>query len=253
MRKTAWIVVVGVALLLSNWSLAYVARSWGVPWQLAIGVSAVFDGGALLCAYLALETARVGDSTFGPSACLFILGGASAWFNAWHAQLSGLPVAAGVFFAFPPLVALVITELQLRHDRRAALRDKGRIADPLPALGGTMWANKPWASYGALRKILKYRLQQKLASATKPADSGAGVRQDAPGIRRTVVARPSSSRSGRVTSADREALVRKLLADDAEGLPITINQVRDRHGVTRWSAEQAIKVYRNGGPQPASL
>jgi hypothetical protein len=48
-------------------------------------------------------------------------------------------------------------------------------------------------------------------------------------------------------------LVRKLLADDAEGLPITINKVSDRHGVTRWSAEQAIKVYRNGGPQPAGL
>jgi hypothetical protein len=192
MRKTAWLIVVGIALLLSNWSLAYVGRSWGVPWQLAVGVSAVFDGVALLCADLALTAARRGDSTFGPSAFLLAFGGASAYFNGYHAILAGLPLAAEVFFAVPPVAALVAVELQLRSDRRQALREAGRIADPLPAFGGATWLNMPYPAWKAQRSVMKHRLTAKLRGATgqrdqrpqadgQPVAAGSGSRAAAPG------------------------------------------------------------------------
>ena len=57
-KRAAWVLVAGFALGLSWWSLAYVARSWGVPWLLSWIVSAVFDGVALICADLALRAAR---------------------------------------------------------------------------------------------------------------------------------------------------------------------------------------------------
>lgn len=165
-RRLAWILVVAAALAISNWSLAYVARSWGVPGWLPWIVSAVFDGVALLCADLALKAARLGDSTFAPSAGLLIFGGASAAFNSYHAQLAGLPAAAWVFYAFPPLAALAAVELQLRHDRRSALREAGRIAEPLPAFGGATWLNLPWSTYRAQREIMAYRQTSTLAAAT---------------------------------------------------------------------------------------
>src|SRR5256885_16650405 len=102
-RKAAWLVVVTVALVLSNISLAYVARTWGVPWQLSFAVSAVFDGVALLMADLALKAARQGDSTFAPSAFLFLFGGASAYFNGYHPPPSGRPRAGPVFYCCPPV------------------------------------------------------------------------------------------------------------------------------------------------------
>jgi hypothetical protein len=234
-RQAAWVIVAGVALGLSNWSIAYVAHRWGVPRLLTYTVSAVFDGVAVLSADLALKAARLGDSTFAPSAALFVFGAASAYFNAWHARLAGLPVAAWVFYAFPPVAALAITELQLRHDRRGALREKGRIAAPLPAFGGTTWGLHPRLAYAAIREITAHRLGVKLAGATAPVKT---ARTDPPPER-------PARRTG-PPRVDRAELVARLLADRDAGLPVTINTVADRHSVTRWTSAQAIKQLANG-------
>jgi len=247
-RTAAWIAVVVVALALSNWSLAYVARSWGVPWVLGYGVSVVFDGVALLCADLALKAARQGDSTFGPGACLLIFGAASAVFNGWHARLAGLPLAASAFYAFPPMAALAVTELQLRHDRRTALRQAGRIADPLPAFGGAMWANKPVAAYQGVRQILAHRLKVKLSAAVgKPAAQPGQVRQDAPRAARPL------TRSGRAAPAlaGAEQAIASALAEGQKLSKRTAAATLGLEGVSEWQVQQILQRQRarlNGQP-----
>lgn len=236
-KRAAWVLVAGFALGLSWWSLAYVARSWGVPSLLSWVVSAVFDGVALICADLALRAARNGDSTFAPSACLVIFAGLSAWFNSQHAQLAGLGVAARVFYATPPVAAVVVTELQLRHDRRAALRAAGRVADPLPAFGGAMWLHKPYSTYKGLRDVLRHRQARQIERATtvpaprnpaagRPSPAGATARP------REHVKPPAGSKRTTMDPERREQVLSLMRADLADGVPLTKRTVPERYGVT---------------------
>jgi hypothetical protein len=245
-KRSAWILVAAVALGLSNWSLAYVARSWGVPWVLSLPVSAVFDGVALISAGLALRAARNGDSTFGPGSCLVVFGGASAWFNSWHAHLAGYPVSAAVFYAFPPLAALVVTELELRADRREALRAAGRIADPLPAFGGATWANLPWPAYQGWRKVMRYRLDEKIDAETKrPVQrvAGAAGKQGAGPARQLPHRKPAGhGQRTRLNEAEMARLVEWVKADKAEGLPVSKRKVAARHDVSEHHAQRAVEL-----------
>lgn len=247
-KRSAWVLVAAVALGLSNWSLAYVARSWGVPWILSLPVSAVFDGVALICAGLALRAAQRGDSTFGPGSCLVIFGGASAWFNSWHAHLAGYPLAAAVFYAFPPLAAVAVTELELRADRREALRAAGRIAPPLPAFGGATWANLPWSAYTAWRKVMRHRLNEKLAAevgrpAQRAAAGGAGVQGAGPARQLARPRqRPVAGKRTRLDEQEMAQLVEAVRADAAEGLPVSKRKVAARHDVSEHHAQQAVSM-----------
>lgn len=246
-KRSAWVLVAAVALGLSNWSLAYVARSWGVPWVLSLPVSAVFDGVALICAGLALRAARHGDSTFGPSGCLVIFGGASAWFNSWHAHLAGYPLAAAVFYAFPPLAALVVTELELRADRREALRTAGRIAAPLPAFGGATWVNLPWPAYCAWRKVMRHRLDEKLAAEVKRpvqrvAAGGAGAQGAGPARQLPSRSPVTRGQRTRLDNGQMAALVAQVREDAAAGLEVSKRKVAARHAVSEHHAQRAVAL-----------
>lgn len=262
-RRASWIAVVAVAVGLSNWSLAYVAQHWGVNVRLAYAVSVVFDGVALQCADLALRAARCGDSTFAPSGALLLFAGLSAWFNSYHAQLAGLPWPARVFYATPPVAAVLVTELQLRADRRDALRARGRIADPLPALGGATWLNMPWPAYAAQRKVMRHRLGEKMSRATEASWMA---------VRLPVVVQPSAvkpaaapqaaaggrteSRPERPARQPRTPAVRRTRKDDPRlaaarkdiaarvtaGEALTIRPVAREYGITNYQAEQALKA-----------
>lgn len=246
-KRAAWVVVAGFALGLSWWSLAYVARSWGVPWLLSWVASAVFDGVALICADLALRAARAGDSTFAPSSCLMIFAGLSAWFNSWHAQLNGLPAAARIFYACPPLAAVAVTELQLRHDRRAALRAAGRVADPLPAFGGAMWLHKTWSTYRGLRAILKYRQQAKIMAATAGPKTPVGAGRSLAGAvprPRVAASAPAGGKRSRMDDARRAEVVGKMVEDLAAGVELSKRTAPARYGVSTWHAEQLLAEAR---------
>lgn len=242
MKRAAWVLVAVVALGLSNWSLAYVARHWGVPWVLSLPVSAVFDGVALICASLALRAARDGDSTFAPSAALVIFGGASAWFNAWHAQLAGYPLAAMIFYAFPPLAAVTVTELELRAGQREARREHGRIADPLPAFGGAIWFHHPWAAWTGQHEITDYRLNRKVRAATQDRQPARAVQAQAGGAE----PRPERTRQPATSRGKREQLSAAELAELAERIradqPGGRRKVATRYGVSVHNAGQALKL-----------
>jgi hypothetical protein len=270
MKRAAWVLVAGFALGLSWWSLAYVARSWGVPWALSWVVSAVFDGVALICAELALSAARLGDSTFAPASCLVVFAGLSAWFNSWHAELTGLPVPARVFYATPPLAAVVVTELQLRHDRRAALRAAGRVADPLPAFGGSTWLHKPLSTYAGLRRVIAFRQRDRIERATRVWPSLPVTLQPQAQARTNTAQRyartPAGGKSSRAGAAGRQrdtkrpaahkvrkngmdpkrraAVIGAMRTDLAAGVKLSKRTVPARYGVTAYHGEQLLAEAR---------
>jgi Protein of unknown function (DUF2637) len=268
-KRAAWVLVAGFALGLSWWSLAYVARSWGVPWALSWVVSAVFDGVALICAELALSAARLGDSTFAPASCLVVFAGLSAWFNSWHAELTGLPVPARIFYATPPLAAVVVTELQLRHDRRAALRAAGRVADPLPAFGGSTWLHKPLSTYAGLRRVIAFRQHDRIERATRVWPSLPVALQPQPAARPNTAEKPAKTPAARRPSPagatarprdtkppaarkrrngmdpdERAAVLARMRTDLSRGEVLTKRTVPGRYGVTAYHGEQLLAEAR---------
>lgn len=165
LSRFAWVLVAGVALALSNWSLAFVAMHWHVVEPLAWLVSVALDGTAVICARISLDAARRGDSGLAATVTVMTFALFSAYFNSLHAQLAGDPWEARVFFALPPVAALVVLELSIRAYRRDALRAAGRIADPLPAMGAATWLNLPRSTYRGMRNLLEARQSAKLRAA----------------------------------------------------------------------------------------
>lgn len=159
--RIGWFIVVIAALSLSFWSLYFVGRKYGLPIELAVLISLTFDGAAIASANLALKYARSGnDSGLAPRMAVFILAGASAYLNSQHAILIHAPTAAIVLYACPPIVAVMIFELQSRYERRNALRKAGRVAKVLPVFGRWAWILFPLRSLKMMRGIILRRLNQ---------------------------------------------------------------------------------------------
>jgi hypothetical protein len=172
LSRVAWLVVVISALALSNWSLYFVGRHYGLPVILAGILSVSLDGAALVCADIALKYAREhGTSGAGARSAVLALAAISAWLNSEHASLAHDGLPAHVMFAVPPLVATALFELHTRYSRRSALREAGRVAESLPAFGWHVWAHHPWAAYSGVRAITSRRLSVKVAAELASADT----------------------------------------------------------------------------------
>jgi Protein of unknown function (DUF2637) len=138
--RIGWAISAGVALAVSAFSLFYVARAWGLPVPLACGMSLVFDGAAIVSAELALRISRtVGANALGARITTNIFAGLSAWINSFHAGLVHAPGAARVFYAAPPVVAVVLFDQHARYEARAARRRAGRVAPNLPPISPSAW------------------------------------------------------------------------------------------------------------------
>jgi hypothetical protein len=162
LARFAWLAVVASALTLSNWSLFYVGRHYGLPGFLAGILSVSLDGAALVCADIALRYARLhGSSGASPRGAVIILAGLSAWLNSEHATLAREPLPAHVMFAAPPLIALTLFELHTRWERRDALKAAGRLAESLPVFGAFVWLLHPLGAYLAVWRITGARLTAK--------------------------------------------------------------------------------------------
>jgi Protein of unknown function (DUF2637) len=172
LSRFAWLVVITSALALSNWSLFYVGRHYGLPVILAGILSVSLDGAALVCADIALRYAREhGTSGASSRITVLVLAGISAWLNSEHASLAHDGLPAHVMFAVPPLAALTLFELHTRYSRRSALREAGRVAESLPAFGGHIWLHHPWGAYSGVRAITSRRLSVKVAAELASADA----------------------------------------------------------------------------------
>lgn len=153
LTSLAWAAVVTTALAVSNWSLYFTGRHFGLPVPLAIVLSIVFDGAALVAGDLSLRYAREGSNGASPRAAVFALAGLSAWLNSYHATILHAPVQAHVMYAVPPVVAVGLFEMHHRFERRAALCESGRTTEPLPVFGVMAWTLHTWKAVKAVSEI----------------------------------------------------------------------------------------------------
>lgn len=161
-----WLLVLTPVLAISGYSLFYVARHLGVPAPFALGMSTVFDGGAILCADYSLKYAQEGLSGSVPRTAVRILALIGAYVQTFHARLGGELSGAWVLWASLPLVAVTIYEIHLRWERRKALAAAGVIYPAsLPAFGLATWVLFPFKTIGALRTIVGDRREAMIASA----------------------------------------------------------------------------------------
>uniref|UniRef100_A0AAU2A7A2 DUF2637 domain-containing protein n=1 Tax=Streptomyces sp. NBC_00093 TaxID=2975649 RepID=A0AAU2A7A2_9ACTN len=180
MSKTAFGLVLIVALALSWWSLSTLAiESYGVPEFLAYGISVAFDGAALVCADLASKYARSPDSGAGPRLATYGLIASSVFLNVSHAQMRGYGAAGQVLFGAPPVIAGVLFELALKWEHRQSLRARGRVAEAMPVFGKLSWLVFPLMTWKGFRRVLRGRLEDNVSRAV-PTQETAARHQDSP-------------------------------------------------------------------------
>lgn len=168
--RFGWGVVLGAALIMSAWSLYYVARYAGAPVFAAGITSLIFDGAALLAGYYALKAARAGESGTAARAAMFLFAGCSAYLNSMHAGIDHLPVFARVLYGMPPVIAVIVYELHTSSERNRAL---SRTKRKLPSLGLLTWLLMPLRSYRTIRSIVSLRAIRTL----RIAESGPNTRE----------------------------------------------------------------------------
>lgn len=121
------------------WSLYAVAHHYGVPWQLALFASLVYDGIAIACLYQATEAVRAGRSTAAPILATLGMASASVYLNLVHARLIAGGRPAEVLFTTPIIGLLVVSALSWTADRAAARAARGETPMRLPAFGVLGW------------------------------------------------------------------------------------------------------------------
>jgi hypothetical protein len=157
-RGIIWLLVLGVALSISAYSLYFVARSLGVPKIFAAGFSTAYDGVALIAADKALQFAQEGKSGAFPRMVMIVFAGLSAFLNSLHAIFGhesplAIPIWAGL-----PLAAVAAFEIHTSQARsKAHARFGYAYPAPVPKYGGWDWCLFPLATLSGLRNIVSAR------------------------------------------------------------------------------------------------
>ncbi|AXH67228.1 hypothetical protein SEA_WOFFORD_31 [Streptomyces phage Wofford] len=156
-----------VALALSWWSLYSMAvEFYGVPKELAFGVSIAFDGAALFVADLASKYARTEDSGFAPKLATYAFVGTSVYLNVEHAALLNYGTPGKVLFGAPPIIAGVLFELYLRFVHRSEMRANGLVPKRMPVFGKVSWMIFPWKTFVGFKNVVFFRLNEVVTNVT---------------------------------------------------------------------------------------
>ena len=147
-----------------------VSHHWGLPYlvplPLAWLVSIPYDAAAIIAGNLALQYAReLGSNGAGAKLVVLILASISAYLNSQHASILHLGIPAKVMYASPPIIAVVLFELNTRFEYRKALADAGRTVDPLPTFGTASWILHCAGAFMAVWRITGKRLECRTATA----------------------------------------------------------------------------------------
>lgn len=153
----SWLVVLGMSLATSWWSLYAVARHYGVPPILAVGFSSIFDGAALILADLQRRYAETEDSGLVPRLLLTGVVVGSVALNRQHAVLMHYDWPGQIAFAAPAAVAIALFEVEMRWRHRVTLRKNGRVAEALPALGRWQWTVHLFQSIATVYTVTRAR------------------------------------------------------------------------------------------------
>lgn len=149
------------ALSISAWSLFWVGRHYGLPWPVAVLVSAGFDGAALAAAGYALGFVQRGLKSWAPQLLVVFEALASMFLNAQHAALQHDPHAAALLYAVPPLTVVALFELHLRMS--TASKPAPRPAKPKP----TVLKEKREEPRGEKQEVVKNEKKEAVAETEK--------------------------------------------------------------------------------------
>lgn len=166
MTGLTWVVVLGVILGVSAYSLFYVMRHWHVPPLIAAAMSTCFDGTALIMASFSVKYAQQGLSGSRPRAMVWVAAGIAAFLQTFHARLGHEPPGAWVGWASLPIFAAILYDTALRWERLKALARAGRVYPaPLPNFGLVSWLLFPLNTLTSVRKIVGRRIEAMIAHA----------------------------------------------------------------------------------------
>lgn len=153
-NKFGWLIALAAAVTISTISLYFVGHHYGLPDYAAWLTSACFDGAAIVTANQAITAAERRESSIGPRMWVLIFAGASSYFNSQHAYIIGGSTEARVFFALPPIVAVVVYERHIRDVSIAAQKRAGRLRLEIPHFEHAVWFLFPFRTIRIMRRTI---------------------------------------------------------------------------------------------------
>jgi hypothetical protein len=156
---TVGLAIMGWVLVMSAYSMYFVARHLEVPQFFAWGMSTVYDGAAIFAAYKSLQYAEQGRSGIMPRLWMAAFVAVSAWCNSLHSILGHESPLAIPMWACLPVVAAAMFELHTSQARARALARLGKkYPAPMPSWGSHNWFLFPLQTLDRFRGVAWGRL-----------------------------------------------------------------------------------------------
>jgi hypothetical protein len=155
-----WLVVVGACVAVMSWTglVGFAEDNLHMPPPRSYMVPFALDGAAVTCAFFGLRSVMRGDAAIFPRLLAWIVIGASAAANYYHAWSQDQGEAAALFFAGMTLLVYLLFEVVLRQVRREQLREKHAIEQPLPRFRLARWARFPRRTFRAWSAAVEHGL-----------------------------------------------------------------------------------------------
>lgn len=146
-----WLVFVGACVVAASWTglIGFAEDILGLTGRARAIVPVSLDGLAVTLAFLGLRSVLAGDAAIFPRLLAWIVVGAGAGFNYWHAEVVGQGSAAALYFGGMTLLVYLSFEVILRQLRRRDLRDQGAVERPLPRFRLARWIRFPVPTFRA--------------------------------------------------------------------------------------------------------
>jgi hypothetical protein len=146
-----WLVFVGACVVAASWTglVGFAENILGIEGRARVMVPVSLDGLAVTLAFLSLRAVLAGDAAAMPRILAWIVVGAGAGFNYYHAQAVGQGEAAAVYFGGMTLLVYLGFEVILRQLRREQLRAQGAVERPLPRFRLARWVRFPGSTFHA--------------------------------------------------------------------------------------------------------
>lgn len=155
-----WLAVVGGCVVAASWTglVGFAEDILGLVGDARYIVPVSLDGLAVTLAFFGLRAVLAGDAAAFPRILAWIVVGAGAGFNYWHAETTGQGRAAALYFGGMTLFVYLTFEVVLRQLRRRGLKEKGAIEEPLPRFRLARWLRFPLLTFRAWSAAVRYGL-----------------------------------------------------------------------------------------------
>lgn len=223
--RSLWALVLSVILIIGGYSLYVIARHQGVPPLIALGMSTVFDGTAILAAKYSVRYAEEGLNGSFPRTVVRVFALLTAYIQTFHAITKDGLSKSWILWASLPIAAMLVYEIHIRWAKRGALIAGGSAyATPLPAFGLISWILNPLVTFGAFRQVVESRREAILAKALERPALVTETRQ------LTSVKRDIANRPPPIRPALRKGPARKTVSGHRDAPVLHIREWAKEHG-----------------------